>query len=418
MTRSRQFQLTVAFLALATALAPRPAHASVFVLAQVRVTLDSTYGCVSCHSEMRRSFIAGIHSEWGMRCHDCHGGDPGAFEIPAGHRQPFLGTPTKRETVQLCASCHSDPNQMRQYGLPADQLAEFRTSRHGELLLTRGINDGPACTDCHDAHTILPPEDARSDVHPTNISATCATCHDDAEMMAPYGIPVDQFETYRQSAHGTSLYEEGNYAAPTCANCHGSHAALPAPPGEVPNVCGQCHVLVRQEFYAGPHGDATLAGELAGCLACHSQHGTEHIPSDGVQATCRECHESGGPSDAIAGALQETLVQAEQDLEAARRSIEELVLHGRDVTTARLRFRTAQANQLQLELVQHSLDSVRIEDLSRRVRSTSRGIQEMAEVSSERRWEHKLMAIPVWFLALAVVAFSAIKLSVVRRSRD
>ncbi len=409
MKRSQLFCLVLGIVALSAAAVPRPAQA------QVRVTLDDTYGCVRCHAEKRQSFIAGIHSERGMRCHDCHGGDPDAFETAAGHAQPFLGQPTKSEIVQLCASCHSDPNQMRQYGLPADQLAEFRASRHGELLLRRGINDGPACTDCHDAHTILPPEDARSDVHPTNISITCAACHADAEMMDPYGIPVDQFETYRESAHGVSLYEEGNTAAPTCVNCHGSHAALPAPPGEVTNVCGQCHVLVRQEFSAGSHGDAALEGAIPGCLACHSQHGTEHIPSDSIQATCRECHDGGGPEDMIAGQLQETMIQAEQDIEAASRSIDELVRHGRDVTTAKLRFRTAKANQLRLTLVQHSLDSLRIGDLSRRVRATSRGIQEIEEVSTERRWEHKLMTIPVWFLALAVVFFSTVKLSGVRR---
>jgi hypothetical protein len=109
------------------------------------------------------------------------------------------------------------------------------------------------------------------------------------------------------------------------------------------------------------------------------------------------------------------MVQAEQDIEAASRSIDELVRHGRDVTTARLRFRTAKANQLRLTLVQHSLDSLRIGDLSRRVGATSRGIQEIEEVSTERRWEHKLMVIPVWFLALAVVFFSTVKLSGVRR---
>ncbi|TFG64938.1 MAG: hypothetical protein E4H28_04690, partial [Gemmatimonadales bacterium] len=366
MNVSRHFRPAGALLILLAGVAPQPSRAAGTLLAQERVTLDSSYGCVSCHTEKRRSFIAGIHSERGMRCHDCHGGDPSAFEVAAGHRQPFLGKPTKTETVELCASCHSDPDQMRQYGLPADQLAEFRASRHGELLLKRGINDGPACTDCHDAHTILPPDDARSDVYPTNISGTCATCHDDAGMMAPYGIPVDQFETYRASAHGKSLYEEGNFAAPTCVDCHGSHSALPARPGEVPNVCGQCHVLVRKEFYEGPHGDAAVEGAISGCLACHSQHGTEHIPSEAVQATCRKCHEDGGDVDGMAGRLQETLVQAERDLEAAGEAIDELVRHGRDVTTARLRFRTAQANQLQLTLVQHSLDSTRIEDQSRR----------------------------------------------------
>ena len=163
---------------------------------------DSAYGCVICHAEKRRSFGVGVHSKRGIHCDDCHGGDPAAYEIAPAHRGRFVGTPTKLETIELCSECHADPNQMRQFGLSADQLAEFRTSRHGRLLLGRGDRNAPTCTDCHNAHLILPPEDARSEVHPTNIPATCGYCHDDSNLMSKYGLPLDEFARYRESAHG------------------------------------------------------------------------------------------------------------------------------------------------------------------------------------------------------------------------
>ena len=97
----------------------------------------------------------------------------------------------------MCSSCHGDPDQMRQYGLPADQIAELRTSRHGQLLLDDHNFDAPTCSDCHDPHTTLHADDARSGVHPLNISTTCAVCHDDPDLMAPYGIPTGQVATTR-----------------------------------------------------------------------------------------------------------------------------------------------------------------------------------------------------------------------------
>ena len=106
--------------------------------------IDPQYSCVVCHTEMRRAFLEGVHSERGIHCDDCHGGDPRAFEIATAHAgSNFIGTPDKIQTVELCSSCHSDPDQMRQYGLSVGQLAEFRTSRHRYLLLLDPNFDAP-----------------------------------------------------------------------------------------------------------------------------------------------------------------------------------------------------------------------------------------------------------------------------------
>ena len=188
---------------------------------------DTTYGCTVCHADHRQALVEGVHAEQGIRCADCHGGDTTALSLPAAHRGRFIAARDKVTIVQLCGSCHSDPNRMRQYGLPTGQLAEYRTSRHGQLLLQQHNSDAPACTDCHGTHVIYPPEDARSKVYPTNIPGTCAHCHSNQRFMAPYHLPTNQFAQYRTSAHGVALFQLQNFAAPTCVGCHGAHSALP-----------------------------------------------------------------------------------------------------------------------------------------------------------------------------------------------
>jgi hypothetical protein len=375
---------------------------------------EESYGCIRCHADKRRAFLLGVHSERGIRCHDCHGGNPATFEQAAAHRGRYIGVPSKLQTVQLCAACHADPNRMRQYGLPTGQLAEFRTSRHGHLLLERRNTDAPTCTDCHDAHTVLPPIDARSDVYPTKIPSTCGRCHQDRDLMAKYGLPTDQFEEYRRSAHGVALFERENFAAPTCIGCHGSHAALPPAVSEIKNVCGRCHLWVRRDFERGPHGSATRAGEPVGCTDCHSNHGTERVPIDRIAETCLTCHEPDTRAAIVGEEIQEQVIAATRDIRDADAAIAQMVRHGKFVTDHRFRYQTALTAYLHIGHVQHGLDLDGLEELIRRVGSISRDLQAAAATSEERRWEHKLFLIPVWFLALSAVLLAGLKLRSLR----
>jgi hypothetical protein len=381
--------------------------------------IDPEYSCVVCHTDKRRAFLLGAHSERGIRCHDCHGGDPRAFERATAHTGAnYIGSPDKIRTVQLCASCHSDPDRMRQYGLPAGQLAEYRTSRHGRLLLEQRDFDAPTCTDCHDAHMILPPNDARSNVYPTNIAATCARCHEQAALMAKYGLTTDQVTTHRASTHGVALYEKENFAAPTCVGCHGSHAALPPAVSQIGNVCGQCHVLVRRAFDAGPHGAAARAGVLPGCTACHSNHGTERVHPERVAATCLNCHDTEEPA-ALAGVeIQEQVTRASEDLRSAEEAILELTRAGQQVSDVEFRYQSALTSYMQMAQTQHSLGLETLEDLSRQVASISRDVRAAAEVSAEQRWEHRLILILIWFLALSAIILSWFKLRVLLKGES
>ena len=403
--------VTIAIAVAPTLPAPQP-HATPVTRAQAAGSqLDTTYGCVACHADKRAAFVQGVHAERGIRCHDCHGGDPSAFALPAAHRGGFIGAPGKVATVALCGSCHSDPNRMRQYGLPSGQVAEFRTSRHGRLLLVGHDLDAPTCTDCHDAHTILRPDDARSTVYPTNIPTTCARCHEDKVLMAKYRLPTDQVERYRQSAHGVALFRNQNFASPTCVGCHGSHSALPPTVTEIANVCERCHILVGQAFDRGPHGRAAHAGKIAGCLGCHSNHGTERVPADHIAAACAKCHAAGTGAYDLGTQIQQRAVQATQELRAAQLAIAQLSLAGRQTGDARFRYQTALTAYEQIAQAQHSLDPEHLDDLARQVRSISRDLRGMASVAEEQRWEHKLLLVPVWFLALAslVLAWFALR---------
>ena len=379
-------------------------------LQQTDTLPEESYGCIRCHADKRRSFLLGVHSERGIRCHDCHGGTPATFEQDAAHRGAFIGTPGKARTVQLCASCHADPDRMRQFSLPTGQLAEFRTSRHGRLLLERRNTDAPSCTDCHDAHTVLPPSDARSSVYPTTIPSTCARCHQDRDLMGKYGLPTDQLEEYRRSAHGVALFERENFAAPTCIGCHGSHAALPPAVSEIKNVCGRCHVWVRQDFERGPHGSATRAGGPVGCTDCHSNHGTERVPIDEISDTCLTCHEEDTRAAIVGEEIQEQVIAATRDMHDADSAIAQLVRNGEFVTDQRFRYQTALTAYLHIGHVQHSMDLDRLEGLTRQVGSISRDLRRAAATSEERRWEHKLLLIPVWFLAFSAVVLAWLKL--------
>jgi hypothetical protein len=374
------------------------------------LAIDSSYSCVVCHIDHRRSFLSGVHAERGIQCDDCHGGRPAEVTITGAHAGRFLGRPSKRQIASLCSTCHADPNQMRQYGLRSDETAALHTSRHGELL-ERGDDNAPTCTDCHEAHLIRRATDARSNTNPQNIPGLCARCHADARRMAPYGIPANQFAQYSSSTHGEALFLEGNLAAPTCVGCHGSHSALPPGVTEVTDVCGRCHSLVRAAFRQGPHAAPTVRREISGCTACHSNHGTERVAPEGLAESCAPCHAAGSAAAAIADSLEARVQEASHLLEDARAAMARLEAAGRPIADMELRYRTAFTAYRQMALTQHSLQLETLESLSLQVISSVRTIDEAAEVAAEQRWEHQLLLIPVWFVALAVVVLARYRIT-------
>jgi predicted CXXCH cytochrome family protein len=219
-----------------------------------------------------------------------------------------------------------------------DQVAEYWTSRHGQLL--RDSND-PAvatCIDCHPAHQIRPPDDPESTVHPANVVATCGRCHADAARMAARDIPTNQVAEYSSSVHGRLLLEEGDLSAPVCNDCHGNHGAAPPGLASVRNVCGQCHSVMADYFDQSAHEQIFEEANLPGCALCHDHHAIQSVEdatlverSEDVCATCHVPPDTLGLEFQRIAAVLDTLTEAE---EASRAVLEEAENAGMEVSQA------------------------------------------------------------------------------------
>ena len=145
---------------------------------------EQTNSCVACHQNFGddrlgkpvKEFASDIHSARGFGCVACHGGDANDPGMEAMDRaKGYIGKPARKELAQVCGRCHSDARFMRQYNpsLRVDQVAEYYTSVHGQRLNRNGDEKVAVCVSCHPAHSIKPPSDPRSSVHPLKVAETC-----------------------------------------------------------------------------------------------------------------------------------------------------------------------------------------------------------------------------------------------------
>jgi len=265
--------------------------------------------CVDCHSVMDGALQLpatliknDIHTASGLRCANCHGGDPASDdpEKAMSKAKGFVGKPKRTEIPRLCAQCHSNPDFMRKFRPEqrVDQFELYQTSVHGKRLAA-GDETVATCIDCHSVHDIRGAKDAQSPVYPLRVPDTCGRCHADAQKMAKYKIPTTQLQDYRTSVHFEALTKRGDLSAPNCASCHGNHGARPPQVESVAAVCGSCHVLFAQLYNKSVHEPIFSGAEGGGgCVVCHSNHAV-HQPSTamlvGRNAVCSQCHDPGHP---------------------------------------------------------------------------------------------------------------------------
>lgn len=287
--------------------------------------------CLACHSTLTDTKLTtpaklfsgpDVHRERGFACVDCHGGDPAAGDKARAHdaARGFTGAPAGQVQIATCARCHSDATLMRRFAPKqrVDQAAEYATSVHGKQLAA-GHTNVATCASCHGPHGIRLVSDAKSPVFPTNVAATCATCHADQRHMAEYSLPdgkplpINQFADYQKSVHYNALTKGNDLSAPTCNDCHGNHGAAPPGVGAVANVCGTCHAIFAAKFQTSVHAQIFDKG----CVECHGNHAVLK-PSDDMlgstgHAVCATCHSGADDKGAVAA-------------DGMRRGLEELKL--------------------------------------------------------------------------------------------
>lgn len=110
-------------------------------------------------------------------CTGCHG-DPAGGET---RTVPFrLNIPAR------CGRCHADQQVTAKHGLPNDTYESYLKTFHGATVAYYRATDPAAeryeavCSDCHAAHAIHAPSDARSSVAPANLLRACVKCHQGA----------------------------------------------------------------------------------------------------------------------------------------------------------------------------------------------------------------------------------------------
>ncbi|MGZ9260883.1 MAG: cytochrome b/b6 domain-containing protein [Candidatus Binatia bacterium] len=272
--------------------------------------------CDTCHTASVNAYAASIHGKARAQgftesptCASCHG-DIHKLVARSEPNSPI----NPGNIAKTCAVCHADAALVKKFRIPLVRPVEaYLQSAHARALAAG--KGGAVCTNCHGAHTILPANDASSQIARPNVPETCGKCH------------ADVLATFRQSIHGEAV-ARGMRDAPVCTDCHGEHRILarnePNSPVFATNVagetCGRCHGDTRMSerfglppdkvpaFQDSFHGLALRAGQLtaANCASCHGVHDIRpsseprsHVHKTNLPATCGKCHPGAGTRFAL-----------------------------------------------------------------------------------------------------------------------
>jgi hypothetical protein len=382
--------------------------------------------CFDCHStlggkqtEITTQWQRSIHAERGVTCADCHGGNPAASTVDEAMSPDagYIGAPAKAEIPALCASCHSDVTQMRQYDLATDQYAQYKESIHG-IRLAEGDTNVATCFDCHGGHQILKANDPASTVYPVNVPGMCASCHADKDLMAPYDIPTNQYDLYQQSVHGIALLENQDFRAPTCATCHGTHGAAPPGFAEVANVCGSCHTATQDYYLKSTHAKAGEAGPK--CVTCHGRYDVSE-PSEALYLGaeprhCGTCHTPDSAPGQVAQSLYDSVTNAAQAYDEAEAAVQEARGLGMLVAPLEGRLREANTNLITARAAQHTLDLNTIHEETDAAQAIASDVKTSADAAvAESIFRRQAMVVAVAVIALVIVALYLLKRELDRR---
>jgi len=307
-------------------------------LAQFEATVHGTTECLDCHVGAERRHRRGLDP---VDCGVCHG-DVVAEQAVSVHGPQGVRRMTGME-LPTCASCHGDVHTMMATSDPSSAMnahnqgevcgtchgsgqpappgvrtirpiEAYTASVHAQSLSEGDI--GPACSDCHTAHSPLPLTDPTSSIYRSNVAETCGECHRKIARQ------------YQRSIHGLAA-DAGVLDSPVCIDCHGEHRILavgapdsPVSATNIPTkVCGPCHSdLKLGERYGLPpeqvpsydesfHGLASRGGSqrVANCASCHGVHNIlpssdpdSYIHPDNLAHTCGNCHAGAGTQFTIA----------------------------------------------------------------------------------------------------------------------
>ena len=129
---------------------------------QATAAVPQVIVCIQCHaaqparlSQPVKLWQNSIHSEHGITCNACHGGDPMDAANAMSPARGYRGVPLPEAVPTLCGGCHMG---VARY---------YMNSAHGRTL-GRG---GPTCVTCHGSHGVV-----RASLDQIN-QKNCTPCH-------------------------------------------------------------------------------------------------------------------------------------------------------------------------------------------------------------------------------------------------
>ena len=379
--------------------------------------LSQKNSCLECHRELEdelrapaEAFVSDIHQQFGIGCHDCHGGNPGQDDMDLAKDRTFRGAPARAENPEFCASCHSDSAAMRRFNpnLRVDQLQLYRTSQHGRLL-ANGDPRVAVCSDCHGVHGIQASNFPKSMTFPWNIPSTCGRCHSSPDYMKAYGIPIDQEEEYKGSVHARALFEKKDLSAPVCNDCHGNHGAAPPEVASIAFVCRQCHPSAGDLFSRSPHKAAFDELEISECEACHGNHKilspTDEMLAGGDKDICGQCHESDSAGYQTGFKMKEKLGGYVAQFEEADALLDKAERQGVEVSEARFKLQEANTALIQVRNLVHGLSLEKVEERLAEGQKVLIEVKAQGEEAlSEARYRRTGLVIATIFILLLALA--------------
>ena len=125
--------------------------------------------CILCHGNedifeddmahllVTPDHLAGdVHWQKGLRCNDCHGGNPESTDLREAHatEDGFRDITSPADVPGFCGHCHSNPEVMHETDpqAPTDLVEQFLGSVHGNRLDVEDPAQAITCLSCHPTH--------------------------------------------------------------------------------------------------------------------------------------------------------------------------------------------------------------------------------------------------------------------------
>ncbi|MFC1557592.1 cytochrome c3 family protein [candidate division KSB1 bacterium] len=257
--------------------------------------------CAVCHEDVDDIYQTSIHGQ--LRaigdkavpvCADCHGTHT---TFPASDSRSMVN---KFNLMFTCAACHqnqelTDANIFKK----PDAIPQFYESVHAKGLIRDGLIVAPSCNDCHGTHDIQNASNPRSPVYSRNVYKTCGVCHTKVEETYENSVHGQLVESGdRRGPVCTNCHESHSIIAPDqiafkqhsdekCGQCH-------------EDMLDRYHETFHGKAMALGSTDVASCYDCHGYHdIVRTENPASYIHPDNKVETCRKCHE--GANENFAG---------------------------------------------------------------------------------------------------------------------